>query len=487
MRLVLHLLRKDIRQWWYEIIVTLTVLFTAAFTAVKSGTEPIVLGISFVFSCLSPVLLILLVGRVVQAERWPSPVEDWRTRPISRLHFLSAKVLFLCLFSVLPCWLGYLVVFRGMGLSTGMWLRESPVLLCGALVLLILPSAAVMAVTTNLGQAILTAVGMLLGMALVSSSLSWHDFSAAPPNWRLTMMMLALFGAVAVATLYLQLLRNRTWMARGVLVLGWMMLACLASWRPFWDSTTVRDWLSPIPETLRPMTVQVSQPERHVLSVAPGSRADIVLLQFSTEFAGLPEDAVIEGNTGSAIFHTADGSTYRFGLMHGPPTVGTRWSYTLAMPRRQSAMLRAQPVDVDLQFWAYVYLNPTSYSATVRDRRIKVGDLFECSPDPLMRNSAGIADVTCSSANSNLRRLDFTWPKETGTVLLPVTAYGDSRFDFFRCVGGRALQRTIYSGNLTPFWQDGTQMQVRHYQTVHQWHKTVHLSNVRLDDYRQTE
>lgn len=139
MRLVLHLLRKDIRQWWYESIVTLIVLFTAAFTAAESMNASITLVVSFLFPYLSPVLLVLLVGRVIQAERWPSPLEDWRTRPISRLHILSAKSLFAGLFVVLPCWLGHLIAFRSLGYSTRLWLQESPLLLFGTLVLFVLP------------------------------------------------------------------------------------------------------------------------------------------------------------------------------------------------------------------------------------------------------------------------------------------------------------------------------------------------------------
>lgn len=488
MKLILHLLRKDIRQWWYELAVTLIVLFTAAFTAVEPMTGSIMLGVSFLFSYLSPVLLVLLVGRVIQSERWPSPVEDWRTRPISRSHILSAKALFLGLFIVFPCWLGYLIVFRSMGFGAGLWLQESPMLLFGALVLLVLPAAAVMAVTTNLGQAILCSVGLFLAAALVGSTLAWRGFSAAPPNFRLTALLLTLFSAIALAALYCQLIRNRTWVARGVLVVGWMAVACLASWRPVWGSSTVRDWLNPMPDTLRPMTMKILKPDHVFMSTAPGSRSDVLLLAFPAELTGVPENVITEASLASAVFRTADGSEYRFGMAHGTPATANRQNYTLMLPRRQYEEFSAQPVELDLQIWLYVYSNPSQNTVAVRDQRIQVGDLFACSPDPLMRAAPNrMADITCSSATSNLRRLEFSWPVQTTRILLPATAYGDDSFDVFRSFGGRALHRTVYSGNLMPFWRDGVEVQVRHYQTVYQWHKTVHLSGIRLDDFRQTD
>lgn len=83
--------------------------------------------------------------------------------------------------------------------------------------------------------------------------------------------------------------------------------------------------------------------------------------------------------------------------------------------------------------------------------------------------------------------IEFSWPSKTGAVKLPATAYGDDSYDFFRSSGGRVLRREVFSGNLLPYWDEGTQVQVRHYKAVYQWHKTVHLSGVRLDDYWQNE
>ncbi|MGJ5818759.1 hypothetical protein [Paludibaculum fermentans] len=488
MRIILHLLRKDIRQWWYEITVTLLVLFTAAFTAAAPVTTSTILVVSLLTSYLSPVLIMLLVGRVMQAELWPSPLEDWRTRPISRTHMLGAKALFLALFLVLPSWLGYLIVFRASGYSSSVWLQESPALLFGMTTLILLPSSAVMATTTNLGKAILTAVGLYLGVSVISVGLSGYARWTAPPQWRLTVLYSVLVALVALAGLYYQIICSRTLLARVALVLGWSAVAILSSPRLFLDNTPLRDWLNPMPVALQGMTLKVSRPADGTPAAPAGTGAGDVVLRFLAELEGMPDGMVVEPNVANGSLCASDGSRYRLNLLPWRASAETRRVYDLSLPRRQYEELRAQPVELELQVWAFVYSNPKLHTATIQNSRLKLPDLFECALMPLQGpRLTAVPQVECTTMALNLRSLEADLPSEKGVSQFPVTAYGTDGLELFRGVGGQALRREISSGGLMLRWKEGQQVQVRHYQSVYQWHKTVRLSGIHLDDYRQTE
>ncbi|MBN9662236.1 MAG: ABC transporter permease [Acidobacteria bacterium] len=486
MKLILHLLHKDIRQWWYEIAMTLLVLFSAAFTAADLRIPSIALLISFLSTFLSPIAMVLLAGRVVQAERWPSPLEDWRTRPVSRFHLLSAKAIFLLVFLVLPTLLSYLIVFRSLGYSSAVWWNQSPLLIFGALVLCILPAAAIAAVSASVGQAVLMAVGLLAGVLL---TLWGFDAGrpSAPEEWRVTLLLLSLFALVTLACLYCQIILNRTAVARIVLALGTIGVAGLSTWPPLRDNTTLRDWMSPLPATLRTMKVNIVSPERNQVPITSRNYTGLVTLRFPTEITGTPSDMWAISGPASLTVRGPGRKEYRLPVSQLGSAATLSQVYSFLLPRKEYVELSGHPVELDLQVWAFVYADAVSYTATIRDHGFDIPDVLRCGPVRYLNFTSRTGlPLECDTAVSNVQRLEASWQKVNESYQPAVTVYGDHNSSFARGVGGRALINHVYSGDLLPGVRDGEQIQVRHYQTVHQWHKTIHLSGVRLDDYRQT-
>lgn len=486
MRLVLHLLKKDLRQWWYEIAVTLLVMFAGACSVAYAGASMQMQLVATISSMLAPVLLFLLAGRVMQAERWPSPFEDWRTRPISRVHLAAAKALLLVLFAVIPIWLSYLVTFRGVGYSYDAWLRESPGLLLGLVTVFILPASALMAVTTNWRQALLGTVAFLAALIAAGIGIGVRLLVAAPLSPPFTVLLLLLTDGVALAGLYWQILRNRTWVARGVLLTGWLAVGFLASWRPVWESSILRDWLDPVPASLQSMTLTLLPPARG--PAANGERVGdmLVRLQFDAELRGVPDGMVAVPAVAFTVLRDADGREYRRDIIGRPHFDGMRQEYVLSIHPVRYAALPRDPVDLDLHVWNSVYSNAREYSAMVTNHRLAVPDLFEC--DTLTHQGStrnGVPVPVCITLRSRLERLDFTWIGQEGEGPFRTGVHVGGDGGFSSGAGGMSLQERFEVDPSPSVWSDGQRVQVRHYQDVAHWHKVLRLRGIRLDDYRR--
>ena len=116
MKQTLHLIRKDLRQFWLETLMSVFVVFAAAFTdrylwiadpndsmpfAWRVAHDPLRL-LAYAFVILMPVSWWLLIERIVHAETLIGDKQFWITRPIDWKSLLSAKLLFLLVFLYLP-------------------------------------------------------------------------------------------------------------------------------------------------------------------------------------------------------------------------------------------------------------------------------------------------------------------------------------------------------------------------------------------------
>ncbi|WP_321471640.1 hypothetical protein [uncultured Paludibaculum sp.] len=488
MKLVLHLLRKDIRQWTYEITVTILVLFTAAFTAVDSNANSRLMFVASLSSFFAPLMLVLLAGRVLQGERWPSPLEDWRTRPLPRMHMAAAKGLFLALIIVLPTCLSYWVTFRGLGYGSGVWLQEAPALLFGLIAMLILPAAAVMAVTSNLGQAVLATMCLFLGIMTVSLSRQPHYLSTTPPMRSINIVFFALLAAVTLAALYWQILRDRTWVARGVLTVGCFAVAVFGMSGQLAETGWLWELLDPEPQTLHPIAVKLTKPDGIPPEASATALPELVPLQFPLELSGVPDGMVAELGQGSVLIRWPEGGVHRLLMAQEAVMPGKLGTYTLMFKRADYANVRTAPLDLELHVWTHVYSNPKDYAATMINHRVAIPDLFECSLDPSQTyppNQVPVFTAPCTTALSSLGRLDFNWTDRTSRIQFHSTAYGNDGTGLWRSVGGAALRQRFYSGNLLSRWEDGQQVEVRHYRNVAHVHRVLKLRAIHLDDYRR--
>jgi hypothetical protein len=169
MRQALHIFRKDVRHLWLEISIALAA--ASAFTfVVARGSQSLndpaaVQGVAAtLLMYLLPVAWCALIARLIYAEPLAGNRQFWVTRPYSWKSLLAAKGLFIAAFIQLPMLIADTVILRAWGFKIGSELGGllwAQVLLAAVLVL---PVAALSAVTTGFVQ--LLAVTFLVVLAV---------------------------------------------------------------------------------------------------------------------------------------------------------------------------------------------------------------------------------------------------------------------------------------------------------------------------------
>ncbi len=170
MRQALHIFRKDVRHLWLEISIALAA--TSAFTfVVARGSQSLndpaaVQGVAAtLLTYLLPVAWCALVARLIYAEPLAGNRQFWVTRPYAWKSLLAAKGLFIAAFISLPKLIADAVILRSWGFKIGSELGGllwAQVLLA---VVLVLPVAALSAVTTGFVQLLAVTFLFVLGLA----------------------------------------------------------------------------------------------------------------------------------------------------------------------------------------------------------------------------------------------------------------------------------------------------------------------------------
>lgn len=240
MRQAFHILKKDVRYLWIEILVALTAAGLLAFTGVRQVfwlTHPH--QGSGIGGMLLPYLLPLawwtLIARAVHAETLVGDRQFWPTRPYAWQSLLAAKALLMLLFINLPL----LVAQAAIVMANGFSLRSQLAgLLWTQLLVLVafdLPVAAVAALTTGVVQYFVTLLIAFAGAVLLSTQLMGVAMAIGggtwgPVEWTHTYYSLLVMSIAALAILAWQYRTRRTAPAR---VLAAAMVVILALGAPF--------------------------------------------------------------------------------------------------------------------------------------------------------------------------------------------------------------------------------------------------------------
>src|SRR5579864_4732295 len=199
----LHIFRKDVRHLRFEIAGILLLLIVLVLTGVQTweglqargGPEFDPEG---PLAVLLPIAWSLLIARAIQTEALPGDLHFWLTRPYSRPGLLLSKALLIVGFINLPLFAAQAAIISLDGLP--LWSNFGGLLWNQLLisVLLLLPVAAIAALTRNLAQFL--PVVVLTG-ALLAGPVSGHD-SMGDLEW--IRSSLGLFIAAAIGVLVLQ-------------------------------------------------------------------------------------------------------------------------------------------------------------------------------------------------------------------------------------------------------------------------------------------
>ena len=224
MRIVIHILRKDLRSHWWGI--ALFVASTAcwawqqvhphAWVRHNPGDLPIILSLS---AC------IVLTVSVIHGEVLVGDRQFWLTRPYRWWRLMAAKIAFLAIFLHLPVCVAQLYLLASAGLS--ITLSCIPGLLYLQLVFLCvwtLPAAVLAAITESISECVV-AVTALIFFAILVPWLPWADLPVTLPGARMagTLIGCAILVPALAFALLGQYAFRRTWRMR--LVVAGVVLA----------------------------------------------------------------------------------------------------------------------------------------------------------------------------------------------------------------------------------------------------------------------
>jgi len=221
MNQILHIFRKDVRQFWREIALSAGLL--AAFTWYKPGEWLSAPDPADWQRFLGPLLLFgwgVLIVRDIQSEVLVGDRQFWVTRPYERTKLLAAKILFVVVFVNLPLLIADAILLRRAGFPLVPYVPGLLWLQLFLALLLVLPVVTLGTVTSNVGQAVLVVLGVCLYfsatmMLLVERARShWPRVMMSLPSGLLRITSIGTF----VAVITLQYAWRKTTLARELLL-----------------------------------------------------------------------------------------------------------------------------------------------------------------------------------------------------------------------------------------------------------------------------
>ena len=226
----LHIFRKDLLHLWPETLVVL-LLFAAFCWAAPSGWSGsqyagvATLLATFLKYFLMPISWLVLISRLIHDEPLVGDRQFWTSRPYHWAKLLAAKAIFLGVFLYLPFLLMQIFLLKRAGLYPT---TVIPALLHNLLLLtaiLVVPLAAIAAVTATFARMLLSTIGALIYLLIVGLGLLYLIFRRMPPPG-FEYLVLTLLVVLPLAALIYQYATRRTPITR-ILLLGTPLLVAL--------------------------------------------------------------------------------------------------------------------------------------------------------------------------------------------------------------------------------------------------------------------
>jgi hypothetical protein len=430
MKQVLHIIAKDARHLWAEIL--LSVAITAAFAWIYPNQwldEAMILtGGNFaryvsyspssveifatILTGLVPVSWWLLITNLIHDERLIGDRQFWLTRPYEWKNLLTAKLLFLLGFLYLPLLIAQIYILVVAGFSP---LSFVPGLLLNLILLScvsVLPLVALATVTSNFARMTLAILGVMLAIAIMValSTRVNTEWIMLPGEWA---SFIALFIGLCAAAVVSQYATRRTWVS--VLLLTAFPLAYLSIGDFITRFQPLIKKAYPLPAKGNPAPINLSfdpsaplQPAAYV-----PRRPNEVGVEIPFEISGIANQSVVIPNAVSATIESPNGFRWdsNWQLIYETKFLPDMKIAQLgfAMPQAVYDRLKAHPVTVRLTF----LLTQAQVGAVTRislpASSFRVPDFGVCSPQASRANPDEISGIFCRSAlrEPQLTRIQF--------------------------------------------------------------------------------
>ena len=315
MRQALHIFKKDARHLWIEIAVTLLVVAAFTFTCARRAfwlADPAVNRsvASMLLSFLLPLAWWILIARLVHAETLPGDRQFWTTRPYAWKSLLAAKALFVAAFVNLPLLAAHIAILLAYGFNP---LAEIPGLLWSQVLItavLVLPIAALSALTTGFVQLLIT--GSVLCLALVAWNIGMPsaglDAGWRALEWIRSYYEIAVLALAALAILVWQYARRRTAAARWLAVAAVVLMA-LDVLIPWTAAFALQSRLSKQP--IDPASLRIDfDSAKQWAARALIEKGDRVWIEIPITIAGIPAGMSPRYDGAIMAIEASDGSTW---------------------------------------------------------------------------------------------------------------------------------------------------------------------------------
>ena len=340
MRQALHIFKKDVQYLWIEIAVTLLVVAAFTFTgarqalwladpavntsmattlvtshgvAYRGATNPAV-NLSMATTLvkfLLPLVWCILIARLVHAEALPGDRQFWTTRPYAWKSLLAAKALFVAAFVNLPLLAAHIAILLAYGFHP---LSELPGLLWSQVLItavLVLPIAALSALTTGFVQLLIT--GAVLWLALAAWNIA-APFYLVDLGWRALEWVrycydIAVLVLATLAILVWQYARRKTAAARCLAVAAVLLVALGNTLMPWTAAFALQSRLSRQPIDPAPLRIDFDS-ARQWAARALIERGDRVWIEIPIKLAGIPAGMSPRYDGVIMAIEASDGSTW---------------------------------------------------------------------------------------------------------------------------------------------------------------------------------
>jgi uncharacterized membrane protein len=237
MKQILHIFTKDARRFWPEILISLAI--TAAYICIGphlwiSATDDrsrLLTNLAGLLVVLLPVSWWILISRVIHAEKLVGDTQFWITRPYTWKKLLTAKMLFIATFVVLPFFAAQIILLAEGGFPPQLLLPGLLYNLLLVSVLFMLPLIALSTITSSFARLTLTILGIFLCFIALVALLAFasQNHQVGTMNQPLTRgICFALVVLALAAAIVVQYALRKVWLARTVL-LTLTLLLCLVS------------------------------------------------------------------------------------------------------------------------------------------------------------------------------------------------------------------------------------------------------------------
>jgi hypothetical protein len=354
MRHALRIFRKDVRHLWPVIAVMQAVALPLGWGS--SSPSPYAVNPRNVLAPLILLAFLYLIVAVMHEEAAPGNRQYWVTRPFSWRDLLAAKAIFILVFLCLPGLAGEVITLVVRGKSPVAYLPEILVSQLFSMAKVILPVAALAAITANFVEFMwMPIAGLVAFVAIVPAlSLFTHaDLEWGGLGWSRVTVAAILSVAASVAILLVQYARRRTWLSRGILAAA-LLIGTSLFWMPGWHTAfALQAWLSGQHVAGTVARIAFDPPRDPRTRPGGGSTVslqDIRYFWIPVRVTGIPSGMALYSDRGTLTVATPSGERWSMGWNRVNRLVSVAGSW-----ERWSEDARSLPGDGE--YWLHVNID----------------------------------------------------------------------------------------------------------------------------------